>query len=1240
MIAPIPDNESQRLAGLRHYQILDSETEQDFDDLAKLASQLCGTPIALVSLVDANRQWFKAKVGIAATETPRDIAFCAHAIHHTEIFEVPDAAQDSRFADNPLVTTDPHIRFYAGVPLINSQGYALGTLCVIDRVPKQLTDAQKDMLRILGRQAITRIKLRRQASALEHALAQQDHSARQLHISHDWLTSAQALAHIGNWDWDLRTGHHAWSDELFRIFGYEPQAITPTSNTIRDAVHPDDRPIMYPLIESALSANRTYEVECRIFRPSGDLRIILCRGMVHRDTDGKPTLLAGTIQDITERKQQAASLDEANRRLQLATTTGGIGVWEYAIRDNQLVWDDQMRRLYGYGPENFPGAYEAWTQRLHPEDRAQAEQALQDAIAGRRPFDTEFRLLLPDNIIRHVKATALVVHDAQGTPDRMIGVNYDVTASKQAENALREQESRLRAIVDYAVDGIITINERGLIESFNPAAERLFGYAAAEMIGQNVKRLMPDPYQSEHDGYLAHYRQTGQAKIIGSGREVVGRRKDGSIFPLELGVSELRLRDRRLFTGIVRDITERKQAEERFRLVVESAPNGMLMVNDRGVIDLVNAQIEQQFGYGRAELLGQPIELLIPERFRPHHPGLRNAFFAEPATRAMGAGRDLFGRRKDGSEFPVEHGLNPIDTPTGLHVLASVVDITARKQAEEQLQHAAAEMESRNRQLAHANELALAATKAKSAFLASMSHEIRTPMNAIVGMADLLQETALSPAQREYVHRFSRAASSLMDLINDILDISKIEAGHVELESIPFDIHDLVDKVGELMAIRANAKALELVAFVHPDTPSWVAGDPLRLRQVFVNLLGNAIKFTDQGEVVLRIEPSQPAPGEVALRIEPDHNDPQTIRCSVSDTGIGIPAEKLETIFENFTQLDSSTTREYGGTGLGLSISKQLVALMGGDLRVDSRPGHGSTFSFAIRLAPAPALVPETAPPLAINGCRILIVDDNETNRLIVREHLRRFGASLDEATNGLDALRAIEEAQQQHAPFSLIILDYHMPGMSGLDLAEAIRARPESRALPLLFTTSELRGLTERRAQALGILSTVYKPISRTRLLDGVAVAMGQVGPTLSAPPTPLPAPLKPLRILLVEDLEDNRDVVSLFLNGTPYQLESAENGLLGLQAFQGQSFDLVFMDMQMPVMDGYQATAAMRQWERERQRRPTPIISLTANAYQEDVDKSLAAGCTGHLSKPIKKQALLDAIRVYTNPPLEQAV
>ena len=670
-------------------------------------------------------------------------------------------------------------------------------------------------------------------------------------------------------------------------------------------------------------------------------------------------------------------------------------------------------------------------------------------------------------------------------PPHFVISHQNISERKQVEYLLQEQRSRLEAIVDHAADGIITINEHGIIESFNRAAELLFGYRASEVIGQNVTILMPEPYHSEHDGYIANYHRTGHAKVIGTGREVVGRRKDGSVFDLDLAVSETTLGERRFYTGLLRDISERKSSALR---------------------------------------------------------------------------------------------------------------------------------------MAQAHEQALQAAKAKSDFLATMSHEIRTPMNAIIGMAELLQETPLTPEQANYVGRFTRAAGSLMDLLNAILDLSKIEAGYLNLEAVPFDLPQLIDTTSEIMTGKAQAKRLELLVLVHPDVPRGVIGDPTRVQQVLINLIGNAVKFTESGHVMVKVEPA------------PNRKSLHALRFLVSDTGIGIPPEKLQSIFEVFTQVDSTTTRKYGGSGLGLHISKQLVELMGGCLEVDSTLGIGTTFSFTLEMPEAPLLEVERQPQyLDLHGRRLLIVDDNETNLMIVREHLSRTGMHLTEAQSGAAALAILDDATTRNEPFDLVIVDYHMPGMDGLSLIEAIRTRPTSESLPIVLHSSDLSRHDAVRAKSLAITSHLAKPLSRRRLMESLATALDLLEP-MQDPQDPhdttqSSTPLSG-RILLVEDLEENRDIISLFLKESSHQLEMAENGAVGLEKFKNGTYDLVLMDMQMPVMDGLEATASIRRWEHDQQRLATPIVAFTANAFSEEATKSLNAGCTAHLCKPIKKKVLLSTI------------
>ncbi|MBF0468725.1 MAG: response regulator, partial [Desulfamplus sp.] len=659
-------------------------------------------------------------------------------------------------------------------------------------------------------------------------------------------------------------------------------------------------------------------------------------------------------------------------------------------------------------------------------------------------------------------------------------------------------------------------------------------------------------------------------------------------------------------------MSELEKSRTSMAVIMENASQGIITIDINGIIQTANHEVERLFGYSQGELAGKKIEILLPERFREKHVKHRIDFFANPSQRRMGEGVNLSGLKRDGKEFPLEIALSFFKTADGILAMAFVIDITGQKRAEDELRQA--------------KEAAESANLAKSEFLANMSHEIRTPMNAVIGMAEILTETDLAKEQQNYLDIIRAAGENLLDIINAILDMSKIETGQFELDSTSFSLHKLVEIVGEIMAFRTHQKGLELAYLVNTDVPDGLIGDPTRLRQILINLIGNSVKFTDKGEIVLEI------------KLLKEDKDLAEILFSVRDTGIGIPDDKHEKIFESFTQADSSTTRKFGGTGLGLAISRKFVQMMGGRIWVESEVGKYSTFFFTIKLGIDKHFKENIYPAkVDLTGIKVLIVDDNDTNRLIMRRMVEQRGASVVEAIDGPAGLAELENTR-----FDLILLDFHMPGMDGLEVAEEIRNNPDLQSSMMMLVSSSTR-INPDEIKRTGINNWLVKPLKEADLMNAISELLdkdkqhetnkGKKDEALpQAPKTEKKginiADLPPLHILLAEDTEHNVNLVMIYLEKAPFTIDVAANGVIALEKFRSTKYDLVLMDIEMPEMDGLEATQKIREWEVQTGSKPVPIIALTAHALKAHEQKSKEAGCNAHLTKPIKKATLLKTI------------
>jgi PAS domain S-box-containing protein len=1325
--APLPSNESERIQALRDAHILDTPTEPEFDDLVALAAESSQAPIALLSLVDRDRQWFKARIGLARPETPRDHAFAAHVIVQQELILVPDTSLDPRFADNPLVTGAPGVRFYAGMPLITSDGFALGSLCIMDTAPRRLDDRQRDTLARLGRLIVGLIERRREAhghEAQRKRLQQREASLRslvnQLPVSvfecdeNGWRTSV-------NDRWCATTG------------------LTPTDamgmGWLR-AVHPDDRERVSQEWQEAIARGRDFHGHYRYIRVDGETAWAEARAVARRDPEGRLTGYLGIAHDVTGRHRSEEALRTSERRLAYALDAANDGLWDWNIPTGEAYFSPRWCRMLGHEPAELEGHVSTWQRLVHPDDAPAAFAALEAHLRGETAqYQTEHRLRAKDGSWRWILDRGRIVErDATGAPLRMTGTHVDLTLQRAQAEELRASHAKLQSMFEMSPVGLALCEMDGTLVEVNAAFLRIIGYSAAEAARLTYWDLTPSEFNDAEQVQLRSLAELGRYGPY----EKEYLRKDGRRIPVQLyGVAVTDADGRERIWSVVEDMTWHRDNEQRFRAMIDSAPVLIWMAGADARRDHFNATWLAFTG----RTLAQEVADGWMDGIHPDDRSRCLASYHDGFVRRIPFTNEYRLRRHDGEYRWVSDSGSPRFLADGSFAgyVGVCTDITEERRAQQVLEHerfflgesitnapiAMALLDTEMRYLAwsrrwlddyaltgqdlagrshyevfpdipdrwkelhrralagealsnpedvferasgerthlrwavqpwrtvdgqiggivmvtavvndlvRARQEALESSRLKSEFVASMSHEIRTPMNGVLGMTGLLLDTPLTPDQRDCAETIRSSAEALLTIVNDILDFSKIEAGKLAIEDHAFDPRRVIEEVVELLLPMAEEKGLEIVVQFAAGLPRGLRGDAGRVRQLLTNLVGNAIKFTEQGHVVIRVSRETGA-GERSL-----------IRFAVQDTGIGIARDKINLVFDKFTQADASTTRRFGGTGLGLAICRQLVRLMGGTIGAESELGRGSTFWFTLPLEtmPEPSIEPGPAA-----RARILIVDDLEPSRVALEQQLTMLGANPESVPSLAAAGERLAVAGREGRPFSVIMLDCVSPDPESL--IRELASHPERGPARLILMTPGGARPAEAWLRNHGVVACLRKPVRLEELATALGPSLEGTPGATEAPPTSAPggATSTPSagvpRVLVVDDNSVNQKVAARMLTKLGCTVEIAADGREALDLVTRLPFDVVFMDCMMPEMDGYEATGAIRQLPGPAAR--TPIVAMTANAMQGDRERCLASGMDDYLSKPVQPDLLKEALTRWTSaartvdqpPPVDSAV
>jgi PAS domain S-box-containing protein len=1018
------------------------------------------------------------------------------------------------------------------------------------------------------------------------------------------------------------TDHFLYGNEAFcRTYGYQQSELQGQHVGILWASR-NDPEVLDQILPATLAAGWQGELLNRA-KDGREFPVALTTSPV-RDDNGRIIARIGVARDITERKRDDQALQQSEARFRdLVENTSDL-IWETDAQLRYVYCNPAITEKLGLDPHQLLG--KTFLDFAASEERAIQKSLFDDLIAHPHAFRcVQQRRLHRDGSVRVLEASGVPILDAAGRCSGYRGITRDITARKRAEEQLQRSETRFRDLVENTSDMIWELDAQARYVYCSPAVGEMLGQEQSEMLGKQFldfavgeERKLQQSLQNDFEAHPRLFQR----------QELRRLHRDGSVRVLEAsGVPIFDVAGRCSgYRGITRDITARKRAEEqlqrsetRFRDLVENTSDLIWEVDAQMRHAYCSPATMELFGLEPQQLLGQtPLDFAAPEEQAVRRP-LQEDLRAHPRPFC---GLEQKRVHRDGSVRVLEASGVPIFDAAGRFAGYRGIsrDITARKRAEEELRAAMVAAE--------------AADRAKSEFLATISHEIRTPMNGIIGMNELLLGTSLSSEQRSYGEALQVSSEALLAILNDVLDLSRIEAGKLELESIPCDLLACLEEVEDLLAVNAHARHLELALLFGQNVPRRVIADPDRIRQVLLNLVSNAIKFTERGSVWIEVACVQQSEAHA------------TVRMTVFDTGIGIPPDKLRLVFARFTQGDSSTTRRYGGTGLGLAIVKRLVERMNGSIQVASQPGEGSAFALTLSLPLDPGPEPEPVAPAHLQGTRVLIVDDCAINRIVFLDLCLRWGMRPDEASGGAEALRMAAAAVHAGASYRAILLDSNMPEMDGADVARRLRASAEGGESAIVMATSSAQVGEADRFRTAGCNGYLVKPIksgllqaallrvlaSRSAGLPQPLVTAGsliKLRDALAPAPARAPQPFAGCRALLAEDNLINQKLATRLLEKLGCSVDVAVNGLEVARLSAGNAYDVIFMDCQMPEMDGFEATAEIRQ--REGDTRRTPIVAMTAYAMSGDRQRCLRAGMDDYIAKPIRPGVLEQALYTW---------